>query len=182
MPVVPTTPVKKRSVGEVIKRLLFIDLFKGLAVTFKYGIRAIYEPRDGGNPLQSTYTEQYPAERPAISERYRGAPRLNNDPDTGETLCIACDLCALACPVDCIEVGSVRREVRVGEKVSMKKVLTTFTFDTSRCMFCNLCVEACPTDCLELTQNYELAVYHRSGFRWDREMLEKGIEYVRYSR
>src|SRR5262249_45429636 len=55
-------------------------------------------------------------------------------------------------------------------------------FDTSRCMFCNLCSEACPTDCLELTQSFELAVYHRSGFCWDREMLEKGINYVRYAK
>ena len=81
-----------------------------------------------------------------------------------------------------IEVGSIRREVREGEKVNKKKVLTTFTFDTSRCMFCNLCSEACPTDCLELTQSFELAVYHRAGFRWDREMLEKGINYVRYAK
>ena len=42
--------------------------------------------------------------------------------------------------------------------------------------------EACPTDCLELTQSFELAVYHRSGFRWDREMLEKGIDYIRYKK
>jgi ferredoxin len=31
-------------------------------------------------------------------ERYRGAPRLNINPDNGETLCISCNLCALACP------------------------------------------------------------------------------------
>ena len=51
------------------------------------------------------YTEQYPKERPKVAERFRGAPRLNNDPVTGETLCIACNLCALACPEHCIEVG-----------------------------------------------------------------------------
>ncbi len=173
---------KKRTLGSIIKRLLFYDLFKGLALTFSYNLRALYEARDGGDPNQAIYTEQYPLEPARVSERFRGAPRLNLDPETAETLCIACDLCALACPVDCIEVGSMRREVRDGEKVNKKKVLTTFTFDTSRCMFCNLCSEACPTDCLELTQSFELAVYHRSGFRWDREMLEKGINYVRYTR
>jgi NADH-quinone oxidoreductase subunit I len=173
---------RKRSFGGIIKRLLLLDLFKGLALTFKYNLRALYEKRDGGNPNQALYTEQYPLEAARVSERYRGAPRLNLDPETGGTLCIACDLCALACPVDCIDVGSIRREVRDGAKVNKKKVLTTFTFDTSRCMFCNLCSEACPTDCLELTQGFELAVYHRSGFRWDREMLEKGISYVKYNK
>ncbi len=181
MPAVKTT-IGRRTLGEVIKRLLLFDLFKGLFVTFSYNWRALYEKREGGNPNQAIYTEQYPLERPRVSERFRGAPRLNLDPETGQTLCIACDLCALACPVDCIEVGSIRREVREGEKVNKKKVLTTFVFDTSRCMFCNLCSEACPTDCLELTQSFELAVYHRSGFRWDREMLEKGIDYVRYAK
>jgi hypothetical protein len=37
---------------------------------------------------------------------------------------------------------------------SRKKVLATFRFDTSRCMFC--------------------------GLVWDREMLERGIETVKY--
>ena len=173
---------RKRSFGGIIRRLFLLDLFKGLAVTFKYNARALYEKRDGGNPNQAIYTEQYPLEAARVSERFRGAPRLNLDPETGGTLCIACDLCALACPVDCIDVGSIRREVRDGAKVNKKKVLTSFIFDTSRCMFCNLCSEACPTDCLELTQGFELAVYHRSGFRWDREMLEKGISYVKYTK
>jgi NADH-quinone oxidoreductase subunit I len=177
-----TASRKKRTLGGIIKRLLLLDLIEGLLLTFRYNRRALYEKRDGGNPLQAIYTEQYPLERPRVSERFRGAPRLNLDPETGASLCIACDLCALACPVDCIEVGSIRREVRDGDKVNKKKVLTTFVFDTSRCMFCNLCSEACPTDCLELTQSFELAVYHRSGFRWDREMLEKGINYVRYAK
>ena len=181
MPAVKT-PAKKRTLGQLLRRLLLIDLFKGLALTFRYSARALYEPRDGGNPLQAIYTEQYPQEPARVSERFRGAPRLNLDPEDGSSLCIACDLCAQVCPADCIEVGSIRREVREGEKVNKKKVLTTFIYDTSRCMFCNLCVEACPTDCLELTQSFELAVYHRSGFRWDREMLEKGINYVRYTK
>ena len=165
---------KKRTLSDMIKRLFFIDLLKGLAVTFRYNIRALYEAREGGNPNQAIYTEQYPLERPRVSERFRGAPRLNLDPETSETLCIACDLCALACPVDCIEVGSIRREVREGEKVNKKKVLTTFIFDTSRCMFCGLCEDACPVDALELTQDFELAYFTREGAIWDRQMLEEG--------
>jgi len=116
-----------------------------------------------------------------VSERFRGAPRLNLDPETGETLCIACNLCALACPENCIEVGMENREVTAGGRAAQKrKVLTTFLFDTSRCLFCNLCAEACPTNCLELTQDFELASYTRKGFVWDREMLEHGREIVKY--
>src|ERR1043166_6000303 len=120
-----TTPAKRRTLGQIIRRLLLIDLFKGLALTFPSDARALYEPRDGGNPLQAIYTEQYPKELARVSERFRGAPRLNLDPENGASLCIACDLCALVCPVDCIDVGSLRREVHDGAKVNKKKVLTT---------------------------------------------------------
>jgi NADH-quinone oxidoreductase subunit I len=103
-----------------------------------------------------------------VAERYRGAPRLNVNPDTDETMCIACDLCALACPEHLIVVSSERNEK------TRRKELTNFTYDLSRCMFCGLCEDACPTDALELTQDFELANYSREDMIWDRETLEKG--------
>src|SRR5437868_13785245 len=83
-------------------------------------------------------------------------------------MCIACDLCALACPEDLIMVTSERNEK------TRRKELTTFTYDLSRCMFCGLCEDPCPTDALELTQDFELANYSREGMIWDRQTLEKG--------
>src|SRR6266571_4801687 len=71
-------------IPNLIRKLFLLDLLQGLRVTFQYQ-----------NPKE-IYTEQYPLERPQVAERYRGAPRLNVNPDTNETLCIACDLCALA--------------------------------------------------------------------------------------
>lgn len=153
----------------ILSRFLLIDLLKGLRVTFKQ------------QAPSEIITEQYPKVRPVVGERFRGAPRLNLDPETGETLCIACNLCALACPENCIEVGMQNREVTAGGRTGQKrKVLTTFLFDTSRCLFCNLCAEACPTYCLELTQEFELASYTRKNFIWDREMLEHGREIKKY--
>ena len=109
-----------------------------------------------------------------VAERYRGAPRLNCNPESGETLCIACELCAQACPEKLIVVSSVRNEN------TRRKDLTAFTFDTSRCMFCGLCEDACPTDALELTQDFELASYSRDGAIWDRRMLEDGPRPEKY--
>src|SRR5438045_9752178 len=101
---------------KLLERLFQIDFIKGLAVTFRMQ-----------NPKEIV-TEQYPLERPPVAERYRGAPRLNNNPETGETLCIACNLCSLACPENLIVVGWVRTEDR-------SKQLSTFTYDLLRCMF-----------------------------------------------
>src|SRR6195256_211708 len=154
----------KRPELSLLKRIFLVDLIKGLLLTFSY-------QRPSKN-----YTEQYPKVRPKVSERYRGAPRLNNDPETGETLCIACNLCALACPENLIVVGWER------DDATRRKVLTTFTYDTSRCMFCGLCEDACPVDALELTQDFEMASYTREGAIWDRHRLEEGPTPARYTR
>src|SRR5437762_12359568 len=148
---------------ELLERLFQVDFIKGLLVTFRMQ-----------NPKEIV-TEQYPLERPMVAERYRGAPRLNNHPETGETLCIACNLCSLACPENLIVVGWERTEDR-------RKKLTTFTYDLSRCMFCGMCEDACPVDALELTQDFEIAHYNRDGMIWDRKMLEEGPQPTRYTR
>ena len=139
----------------LIRKMLFADLLQGMRVTFRN-----QHPKE-------TYTEQYPLQRPQIAERFRGAPRLNVNPETDESLCIACDLCALACPENLIVVGSERNPT------TRRKELTEFTYDLSRCMFCGLCEDACPVDALELTQDFEMANYSRNGLIWNRETLEK---------
>jgi len=100
---------------------------------------------------------------------------LNVNPDSQETLCIACDLCALACPERLITISSQRNAA------TKRKELITWTIDVSRCMFCGLCEDACPTDCLELSQDYEFATYKRQ-FIFDRERLEQGSEPTGYAR
>jgi NADH-quinone oxidoreductase subunit I len=149
-------------IPNLLRKIFLLDLLQGLKVTFRY-----QDPRE-------IYTEQYPLQRPQVAERYRGAPRLNVNPDTNETMCIACDLCALACPENLIVVTSARNEH------TRRKELTNFTYDLSRCMFCGLCEDACPVDALELTQDFELASYTREGAIWNREMLEKGPQPTQY--
>jgi NADH-quinone oxidoreductase subunit I len=68
------------------------------------------------------------------------------------------------------------------DEPTRRKVLTTFTYDTSRCMFCRFCEDACPTDALELTQDFEMAYYSREGAIWDRHRLEEGPTPARYTR
>jgi NADH-quinone oxidoreductase subunit I len=150
--------------ASLLRKVFLVDLLQGMRVTFRY-----QDPKE-------IYTEQYPLERPQVAERYRGAPRLNVNPDTDETMCIACDLCALACPENLIVVSSARNEN------TRRKELTDFTYDLSRCMFCGLCEDACPVDALELTQDFELASYTREGWIWDRKTLEKGPQPTQYQR
>ena len=48
--------------------------------------------------FQKTVTVQYPEQRLTFAPRYRGIHEFEADK------CIACDMCAKACPVDCIYI------------------------------------------------------------------------------
>ena len=144
------------SLTPLLRKIFMVDLIKGLKVTFHY------------QPPSEAITEQYPLERPVIYERFRGQPRLNTNPDTGESLCIVCNLCALACPEQLIVVKGERNPA------TKRKEAVSWTYDLSRCMFCGLCAEACSTDALELTQDYEMALYSREGMVLDQAALERG--------
>ena len=150
------------SAGKLLRTIFLVDLLQGLWVTFR------------NQHPKNIYTEQYPSQRPRVAERFRGAPRLNVNPENGETLCISCDLCAKACPENLIIVISERNEQ------TRRKDLIHFIYDTSRCMFCGLCEDACPVDALELTQDFERATFSRDGQIWDRQMLEEGPRPAQY--
>ena len=151
----PLVKTPKPTFAQKLKRFFLIDLIKGMGLTLKYNLGALTDKDAVAG--KGIYTE------------------------THDTLCIACNLCAIACPEDCIDVIPMDVEIVVAGKPRRKKVLDEFIFDTSRCMFCALCQEACPTSCLELTQDFELATYSRAGFVWNREMLEQGRETVKYT-
>ncbi len=95
--------------------------------------------------LSPPVTLQYPEEKPEIPDGYRGIHVFEID------RCIACNQCALACPVDCIAIESIGK--------GKNAVITRFEIDYNRCMFCGLCVEPCPTDCIHMGKSYDLTRY-----------------------
>src|SRR3712207_5899946 len=115
----PLVKVPEPTWKEKLKRFFLIDLIEGLKLTFKYNVGAFTDKDAVAG--RGIYTEQYPKERPLVAPRFHGAPRLNMDPETHESLCIACNLCALACPEDCIDVIPMDIEVTVAGKPRKKK-------------------------------------------------------------
>ena len=98
-------------------------------------------------------TVQYPEEKPYLAPRYRGRIILTRDPDGGER-CVACNLCAVACPVDCIALQATEDE-------HGRRYPEFFRINFSRCIFCGYCEEACPTYAIQLTPDFEMGEYKR---------------------
>ena len=98
-------------------------------------------------------TIQYPEEKVYLPPRYRGRIVLTRDPD-GEERCVACNLCAVACPVGCISLQKAERD-------DGRWYPEFFRINFSRCIFCGLCEEACPTTAIQLTPDFEMGEYRR---------------------
>ena len=108
-------------------------------------------------------TIEYPETKPYLPPRYRGRIVLTRDPD-GEERCVACNLCAVACPVACIALQKA-------EKPDGRWYPEWFRINFSRCIYCGLCEEACPTYAIQLTPDYEMAEYDRQNMVYEKEHL-----------
>src|ERR1700685_658115 len=125
---------------------------KGMSITFG----EIFEPTqvenypDGKGPLRGAVFEQ----------RFRGAHVLQRD-ENGLEKCVACFLCAAACPSNCIfiEAAENTEETRISSSERYAKV---YNIDYNRCIFCGYCVEACPTDAITHGHGFELASLNTS--------------------
>jgi len=110
------------------------------------------------------YTVQYPEEQAPIHTGFRGLPRLLYDENPSDLRCVACSICANACPVHVIHIDTHRGEDR-------KLVLDRFDLEAGGCVFCGFCVEACPFEALTMMHGFELAAYNREQLLWTKEML-----------
>lgn len=119
--------------------------------------------------FRGTVTEQYPEYKRPVYPRFRGRHLLNRH-SNGLEKCVACSLCAAACPVDCIRVvgaeNSAENRVSAGERYAR-----IYEINLSRCIFCGYCELACPFDAITLGNDYELSEYSRSDLIYTKEML-----------
>ena len=108
--------------------------------------------------FSKSVTIHYPFEKLAFAPRYRGLHEFELDK------CIACDLCAKACPVDCIYIdksGARKIDKKTGKVDPSGGQLLRYAIDYQKCMFCALCTEPCPTDCIHMGKNHDLSAYTR---------------------
>ncbi|MGP1930575.1 MAG: NADH-quinone oxidoreductase subunit NuoI [Arsenophonus sp. ET-YP4-MAG3] len=108
-------------------------------------------------------TRMYPEEPVYLSPRYHGRIVLTRNSD-GKERCVACNLCAVVCPVDCISLQK-------SEHLDGRWYPEFFRINFSRCIFCGLCEEACPTTAIQLTPDFEMGEYKRQDLVYEKEDL-----------
>ncbi|MFO0848918.1 MAG: NADH-quinone oxidoreductase subunit I [Gemmataceae bacterium] len=120
-----------------------------------------------GHMFHKTRTEQYPEQEPTLPPNYRGVHRLNRDAE-GRVKCVACYMCATACPAHCIDIVAAPAPAAWKDR---EKYPETFVIDELRCIYCGMCEEACPVDAIELTTLYDLTGLSREQMIFDKEKL-----------
>ncbi|SMO65300.1 NADH-quinone oxidoreductase subunit I [Solitalea koreensis] len=100
-------------------------------------------------------TIQYPHQEIPVPEvgRYQLEVEIDD--------CIVCDLCAKICPVDCIEIESIKAVEDIGKTsdgTTKRLHAAKFFIDHAKCMYCGLCTTVCPTECITMTNEYDRSV------------------------
>jgi len=138
---------------------VFKTVGKGLSLTLRH-LFAATESRQvkpitdhnyfGQN--SGTTTIQYPHQKLPLPE----VARYQLDVEMDD--CIVCDLCAKICPVDCIEIESIKATEAIGKTsdgTTKRLYAAKFDIDMAKCMYCGLCTVVCPTECIIMTDTYD---------------------------
>src|SRR5256712_13320500 len=134
---------------------------KGMSITFRemFAPTIVENYPDGPGPLKGA----------KFQERYRGVHVLRRD-ENGLEKCVACFLCAAACPANCIYIEAAENtaERRISASERYAKV---YNIDYNRCIFCGYCVEACPCDAITHGPGFENAAFDTNALVFRKEQL-----------
>ncbi|MBE9584391.1 4Fe-4S dicluster domain-containing protein [Mucilaginibacter sp. JRF] len=114
--------------------------------------------------LEGTNTIQYPKQQLPVPEV--GRYQLDVEMDD----CIVCDLCAKICPVDCIDIVSIKATEAIGQTsdgTTKRLYAAKFDIDMAKCMYCGLCTVVCPTECITMTNTYDRTVFELSDLVYE---------------
>jgi NADH-quinone oxidoreductase subunit I len=151
----------------LLERTYLPQILGGLAVTGRHILASALG--DGA------ITVQYPEEQHVPPSNYRGVHRLNKD-ENGRPKCVACMLCATACPAHCIDIVGATAPDSWDDR---EKYPQSFVIDELRCIYCGMCEEACPVDAIELTTLYDLTGLSREEMIFDKTKLLSVFDYTK---
>jgi NADH-quinone oxidoreductase subunit I len=134
-----------------LEKIYLPEIFKGLW----YSIKQMFQPK---------FTMQYPEEQwdpPAI---FRGHPVLVKD--QGRERCVACGLCARACPPLAISM-----QANEDAEDPKERFPDFFEINMLRCIYCGYCEEVCPEEAIVMSKEFDLVFESREDAIYDKERL-----------
>lgn len=150
----------------LLERVYYPEIVKGLWITSRHFFKnlALHSLHALGlaRGHAAMVTIEYPDVRRPSPAASRTRHRLTRRAD-GTPKCVACMMCATACPSDCIYIVAGEHPDPAIEKYPVR-----FDIDMSKCVFCGFCVEACPKDAIRMdTGIVELAWHDRRALIFD---------------
>jgi NADH-quinone oxidoreductase subunit I len=160
------------------ERMYFPEVIRGIAIASGHFFKNLLWTRDTnpdvidrrrGPGESGVVTISYPEEKQPYPPGYRGAHRLVPREDA-KPRCVACYMCATACPAQCIYIEAAEVE---GDPI--EKYPKAFVIDELRCIMCGFCVEACPKDAIRMDTGVHVPPSEaRETLVWDEKVLLGG--------
>lgn len=149
-----------------LENLYLPEIFKALWYTFK-------------QMFQPTVTLQYPEEKWDPPSIFRGRPVLVED--DGKERCVACGLCARACPPLAISMQANEEAEDPKERYP-----NFFEINMLRCIYCGYCEEVCPEEAIVMSKDYDIvfesreeAIYDKQRLLVPKEDLKERLDFLR---
>lgn len=142
------------------------EIVKGMWYTFKQ----MFKPK---------FTMMYPEEKWNPPSIFRGRPVLVQD--NGKERCVACGLCARACPPLAISMQASENSDDPKERFP-----DFFEINMLRCIYCGFCEEVCPEEAIVMSKDYDItfksreeAVFGKDRLLIPKEDLKERLDYLR---
>ena len=144
------------------EKLYLPAIIGGLKVTLKHAYNTLI--------LRKVVTMEYPEQKWAVPEHYRGAPYLVKDQE-GKTKCVSCQLCEFVCPPKAIRITPPGDSGQKADRANAEKMPLEFEINMLRCIYCGMCQEVCPEEAIFLQKDYSLTALTREALIYDKEKL-----------
>lgn len=148
-----------------MERLYLPEIFKGMWYSFKQ----MFQPK---------FTMMYPEERWNPPSIFRGRPVLVKDGE--KERCVACGLCARACPPLAISMQASDTDD------PKERFPDFFEINMLRCIYCGFCEEVCPEEAIVMSKDYDItfqsreeAVFDKEKLLMPKEDLKERLDYLR---
>lgn len=133
------------------EKIYLPEIFKALWYTLK-------------QMFQPSVTLNYPEEKWDPPSIFRGRPVLVED--NGRERCVACGLCARACPPLAISMQANEDFDDPKERYPDR-----FEINMLRCIYCGYCEEVCPEEAIVMSKDYDIVFESREEAIYDKQRL-----------